>query len=130
MKRKNLKLTIALLAMLGLQTIAEAKGLVMGLIPAENNEEMIQKFEPMRQFLEQKTGEPIKVFTATDYAGVIEGMKKGRVDIAWFGALVLCAGGKRGQCRSLRSRRALGYRPIDLPLDIRGAGRFYGSIHR
>lgn len=87
MKLKTLKLTIALLAMLGMQNVADAKGLTLGLIPAENNEEMIQKFEPMRQYLEQKTGEPIKVFTATDYTGVIEAMKKGRIDIAWFGPL-------------------------------------------
>ncbi|RLL52719.1 phosphonate ABC transporter substrate-binding protein [Mariprofundus sp. EBB-1] len=64
-----------------------AKPLVLGLIPAENNEEMIRTFEPMRQYLEQKTGEKIKVYTATNYAGVIEGMRKGRVDIAWFGPL-------------------------------------------
>jgi phosphonate transport system substrate-binding protein len=87
MKFKQLKFIAAVLVLSGVQTIAEAKGLVMGLIPAENNEEMIQKFEPMRQYLEAKTGEPVKVFTATDYAGVIEGMKKGRVDIAWFGPL-------------------------------------------
>jgi len=87
MKFKQLKFIAAVLVLSGIQTIAEAKGLVMGLIPAENNEEMIQKFEPMRQYLEAKTGEPVKVFTATDYAGVIEGMKKGRVDIAWFGPL-------------------------------------------
>ncbi len=88
MKFKQLKFIAAVLVLLlAIQTIAEAKGLVMGLIPAENNEEMIQKFEPMRQYLEAKIGEPIKVFTATDYAGVIEGMKKGRVDIAWFGPL-------------------------------------------
>lgn len=87
MKFNPLKLIAALLVLSGVQTIAEAKGLVMGLIPAENNEEMIQKFEPMRQYLEAKTGEPVKIFTATDYAGVIEGMKKGRVDIAWFGPL-------------------------------------------
>jgi len=60
---------------------------VMGLIPAESNEEMIQRFEPMRKYLEAKIGENIKVFTATDYAGVIEAMKKKRVDIAWFGPL-------------------------------------------
>jgi len=59
MKLNNLKLTFAALAILSIQTIAEAKGLVMGLIPAENNEEMIQKFEPMRQYLEAKTGEPV-----------------------------------------------------------------------
>ncbi len=87
MKIKQLKFIVTVLALSGLQTIAEAKGLVMGLIPAENNEEMIQKFEPMRQYLEAKIGEPVKIFTATDYAGVIEGMKKGRVDIAWFGPL-------------------------------------------
>jgi len=87
MKFKQLKFIAALLVLSGMQTIAVAKGLVMGLIPAENNEEMIQKFEPMRQYLEAKTGEPVKVYTATDYAGVIEGMKKGRVDIAWFGPL-------------------------------------------
>ena len=66
---------------------AQARDIVMGLIPAENNEEMIQKFEPMRAYLEKKLGTKVKVFTATDYAGVIEAMKKKRVDIAWFGPL-------------------------------------------
>lgn len=64
-----------------------AKDIIMGLIPAENNEEMIAKFEPMRALLEKKLGQKVKVFTATDYTGVIEGMKKKRVDIAWFGPL-------------------------------------------
>ncbi|MHB1290860.1 MAG: phosphonate ABC transporter substrate-binding protein [Sulfuricella sp.] len=64
-----------------------AKDIIMGLIPAENNEEMVAKFEPMRAYLEKKLGQKVKVFTATDYTGVIEGMKKKRVDIAWFGPL-------------------------------------------
>ena len=63
------------------------KEIVMGLIPAESNEEMIEKFEPMRVYLEKKLKRPVKVFTATDYAGVIEAMKKDKVDIAWFGPL-------------------------------------------
>ena len=58
------------------------EALRMGLIPAENNEEMVQRFEPMRAYLEKKIGRPIKVFTATDYTGVIEAMRKKRVDIA------------------------------------------------
>ncbi len=66
---------------------AFARTLVMGLIPADNNEEMIQKFEPMRALLEKQLGQKVKVFTATDYSGVIEAMKKKRVDIAWFGPL-------------------------------------------
>jgi phosphonate transport system substrate-binding protein len=67
--------------------MTNARELVMGLIPAENNEEMIKTFEPMRAYLEKKIGKKIKVFTATDYAGVIEAMKKKRVDVAWFGPL-------------------------------------------
>jgi phosphonate transport system substrate-binding protein len=59
----------------------------MGLIPAESNDEMIQKFEPMRAYLQKKLGRQVKVFTATDYSGVIEAMKKKRIDIAWFGPL-------------------------------------------
>ncbi|PKO69410.1 MAG: phosphonate ABC transporter substrate-binding protein, partial [Betaproteobacteria bacterium HGW-Betaproteobacteria-17] len=66
---------------------AFARDIVMGLIPAENNEEMVAKFEPMRAHLEKKLGQKVKVFTATDYTGVIEAMKKKRVDIAWFGPL-------------------------------------------
>ena len=85
---KKIKLSIAAAAFLCLlSSQLMAKPLVLGLIPAENNEEMIQTFEPMRKYLEQKIGRHIKVFTATNYAGVIEGMKKGRVDIAWFGPL-------------------------------------------
>lgn len=78
-------LIAALLA--GTSAAASARDIVMGLIPAENNEEMVKTFEPMRAYLEQKLGQKVKVYTATDYAGVIEGMKKKRVDIAWFGPL-------------------------------------------
>lgn len=68
-------------------SVAQARDLVMGLIPAENNEEMIQHFEPMRAYLEKKLGVHVKMYTATDYAGVIEAMRKKRLDIAWLGPL-------------------------------------------
>ncbi|MDR2216476.1 MAG: phosphonate ABC transporter substrate-binding protein [Nevskiaceae bacterium] len=66
---------------------ALARDIIMALIPAENNEEMIYTFEPMRAYLEKKLGQKVKIYTATDYAGVVEAMKKKRVDIAWFGPL-------------------------------------------
>ncbi|MEJ2403644.1 MAG: phosphonate ABC transporter substrate-binding protein [Candidatus Thiodiazotropha sp.] len=88
MNFKTSLITTSLALAISLNALAaQARDLVMGLIPAENNEEMIQKFEPMRAYLEKKLGQPIKVFTATDYAGVIEAMRKKRVDIAWFGPL-------------------------------------------
>jgi phosphonate transport system substrate-binding protein len=69
---------------------APARELVMGLIPAEYNEEIITKFEPMRLYLEKKLGQKVKIYTATDYTGIVEAMKKKRLDIAFFGPLSYC----------------------------------------
>lgn len=66
---------------------ARADGLTIGLIPAENNEEMVEAFEPMRVYLEQELGERVKVYTATDYTGIIEAMRKRRIDVAWYGPM-------------------------------------------
>lgn len=74
-------------SLIGATGSASARDLVMGLIPAENNEEMIKTFEPMRAYMEKKLHTKVKLFTATDYAGVVEAMRKKRVDIAWFGPL-------------------------------------------
>ncbi len=65
---------IALLLLANYGT-ARAKDIIMGLVPAENNEEMVAKFEPMRAYLEKKLGQKVKVFTATDYAGVYPSIK-------------------------------------------------------
>ena len=55
----NLKPTLAASALavaLAMNASAAlARDIVMGLIPAENNEEMVQKFEPMRAQLETMT---------------------------------------------------------------------------
>ena len=85
--KKLLSTSIAAALLVTVSTTALARDIVMGLIPAESNDVMIQKFEPMRAYLEKKLGEKVKVFTATDYSGVIEAMKKKRIDIAWFGPL-------------------------------------------
>jgi phosphonate transport system substrate-binding protein len=85
MALKKLALAVTVLALHAWP--AHAQDLVMGLIPAENNEEMIKKFEPMRSHLESKLGRKVKVFTATDYTGIVEAMKRKRIDIAWFGPL-------------------------------------------
>jgi phosphonate transport system substrate-binding protein len=81
------KLVAALALLTAFAVPVRAQELVMGLIPAESNEEMIKRFEPMRAHLEAKLGRKVKVYTATDYAGIIEAMKRKRVDVAWFGPL-------------------------------------------
>ena len=78
--------TLAIGAFL-LSGAARADGLTIGLIPAENNEEMVEAFEPMRVFLEEQLGERVRVYTATDYTGIIEAMRKQRIDVAWYGPM-------------------------------------------
>ena len=63
----------------------EKKVLNFGLIPAEDPEKVLESFRPMLEHVAQVTGTEVKPFIATDYAGVIEAMRVGKLDVAWFG---------------------------------------------
>ncbi len=65
--------------------LAKGKCLVMGLIPAEDPKAMIEQYTPMKNWIEKEIGKCIKIFTATDYSGVIEAMRAKKIDFAWFG---------------------------------------------
>ncbi|MGO9689236.1 MAG: phosphonate ABC transporter substrate-binding protein [Syntrophobacteraceae bacterium] len=80
-----LGLLAVLVAMLAGALQAEQKSLVMGLIPAEDPKAMIEQIKPMKAWMEKELGQPIELFTATDYSGVIEAMRAKKVDFAWFG---------------------------------------------
>lgn len=64
---------------------ASDKCLIMGLIPADDPKAMMEQYTPMKNWMEQSIGKCIQIFTATDYAGVIEAMRAEKVDFAWFG---------------------------------------------
>jgi len=74
-----------LLSWFALATAADKDCLIMGLIPAEDPKAMIEQYTPMKGWLEKELGRCIKLFTATDYTGVIEAMRAKKVDLAWFG---------------------------------------------
>lgn len=80
-----LAMVAALMSMLSGALQAEEKCLVMGLIPAEDPKAMIEQITPMKAWMEKELGQCIKLFTATDYTGVIEAMRAKKVDFAWFG---------------------------------------------
>lgn len=61
--------------------------LVMGLIPAEDNQEVLRDFEPLVEYLSEELGVEIEPYTATDYSGIVEAMRSGKADMAWFGPL-------------------------------------------
>lgn len=83
---KNLiRRSLATLAVVACMASAHAQ-YTFGIIPAESNEEAAARFGPLIKDLEEQLGAPVRAFYATDYAGIIEAMRRGRVDFAWFGA--------------------------------------------
>ncbi len=56
-----------------------------GIISTESSSALEKSFSPFLKDMEKALGVPVKPFFASDYAGVIEGMRFGKVDVAWFG---------------------------------------------
>lgn len=62
-----------------------AKTINFGIISTESTQNLKTQWEPFLEDMEKKTGYEIKAFFAPDYAGIIQGMRFDKVDIAWFG---------------------------------------------
>jgi len=56
-----------------------------GIISTESASALEESFSPFLKDMEKALGIPVKSFFASDYAGVIEGMRFKKVDLAWFG---------------------------------------------
>jgi phosphonate transport system substrate-binding protein len=61
------------------------KQLHFGIIATESSSTLEATFGPFVKAMEESLGIPVKMFFATDYAGVIEGMRFKKVDLGWFG---------------------------------------------
>ncbi|QXZ11157.1 phosphonate ABC transporter substrate-binding protein [Comamonas sp. Y33R10-2] len=64
---------------------AQSGELRVGLIPSEDAQAMMRASQQVMEQLEQKTGLKVKPFVANDYNGVIEAMRSGKIDVAYFG---------------------------------------------
>lgn len=61
------------------------KQLNFGVIPVESSDNVTDRFGNLAQYLEKQLGIPVKLQTATDYAGVIAAMQFKHIDLAYFG---------------------------------------------
>ena len=68
-----------------LSTAAVADTLRFGIISTESSQNLKTVWDPYLEAMEAQTGLEVKPFFASDYAGVIEGMRFDKVDVAWFG---------------------------------------------
>ena len=93
MKKTSLGLFLGLLVILaGCQTGdnvkvsgGEIKVLKMGLIPADDAEEMLRSYEPVKEYLSKELGIPVEIQVTSDYTAAIEAMRSKHIDMAWFG---------------------------------------------
>lgn len=58
-----------------------------GIISTESQQNLKPQWDPFLKDMEKKLGVKVNAFFAPDYAGIIQGMRFNKVDIAWYGNL-------------------------------------------
>jgi phosphonate transport system substrate-binding protein len=61
--------------------------LKVALLPDENASTLLKKNEGFKKYLEAQLGKSIELVVTTDYSSMIEAMRHGRLDLAYFGPL-------------------------------------------
>lgn len=63
----------------------DMKELRIGLIPDENPGEIVRKNEPLKLYLEEKTGMEVTLVVPMNYAAVVEAMANKQIEMAYYG---------------------------------------------
>lgn len=59
----------------------------VALLPDENAATIIQNAQPLKEYLEKTLSKQIELMVTTDYSSMIEAMRFGRIEVAYFGPL-------------------------------------------
>lgn len=57
----------------------------VALLPDENASTIIQNAQPLKKYLEEVLKRPVDIIVTTDYSSMIEAMRFGRIEVAYFG---------------------------------------------
>jgi phosphonate transport system substrate-binding protein len=87
--RRTFILALAtLFATLSLSAVAQSRDpakLRVALLPDENASTLIQNAQPLKAYLEKTLKKEIELVVTTDYSSMIEAMRFGRIEVAYFG---------------------------------------------
>jgi phosphonate transport system substrate-binding protein len=82
--------TTALAALIAAPAFADWKDdyqvVKFGILSGENEQDRLMRNEPIREYLEEKLGVKVEIFTAGNYDGVIQAMAADQIEIARFGS--------------------------------------------
>ncbi len=85
MLKRIIGVALAATALMTSAVQAEDKTVNFGIIATEASASLKKVWEPYLAEMSKATGLKIKGFYASDYAGVIEGMRFNKVQVAWYG---------------------------------------------
>ncbi len=89
--------------------------LTFAVVPAENADGVLQRYEPMMAYMAKELGVPVKLRVVNDYAAVIEGLRTGQVHYAHLGpaayarAQIVTKGGVEPMVTVVNSEGVIGY---------------------
>jgi phosphonate transport system substrate-binding protein len=91
----------------------------LGISSAENERDAVARHLPFAQYIERTLGVPLRIFRATDYAGVVEAMRNSHVEFA-----------RIGPANYALARRVMGERvaPIAITIDLDGNKGFHAVL--
>lgn len=90
----------------------------VGLVPNQAPDRVRAQYQPFQQYLSRYLGQPVELFVATDYAGVVEAMASDRLDVAYFGGLTYVQAERRANIYPIVTE-------IDRETDI---SKYYSAI--
>ena len=79
------KLCATLAISLGMTGVSMAQDINFGIISTEATQNLKGDWEPLIADMSRETGMKVTAFFAPDYAGIIEGMRFNKVQLAWLG---------------------------------------------
>jgi len=87
-RRTFLSAGVVLMCMMANQSYAQGRDpstLRVALLPDENAATLIQNAQPLKAYLENTLNKKIEIIVTTDYSSMIEAMRFGRIEVAYFG---------------------------------------------
>lgn len=87
-RRSFLSAGVVLMCMMANQAYAQGRDpatLRVALLPDENAATLIQNAQPLKAHLERTLNKKIEIIVTTDYSSMIEAMRFGRIEVAYFG---------------------------------------------
>jgi phosphonate transport system substrate-binding protein len=89
--------------------------LKVALLPDENAGTVIRQNKPLQDYLQDKLGKEVELVVTTDYSSMIEAMRFGRIDLAYFGPLSYILAKSKSDITPLVAL-------------VKGGGQYYHSV--